>query len=410
MRDIMCKSNLTRSLNAMRRLFPDEYDFYPKTWFLPEQTEQFQNDARSIHKKDQSRRRPLTTFIVKPSDGSEGEGIFLIQDSTRCTMVNRPYIIQEYVDRPLLINGLKFDMRIYVLILKLDPLEVLLYDEGLARFATVEYQAPSKKNLHESFMHLTNYSLNKRSANYKHASDEKQTDASKRKLNVVWSQLGQLFSPSEIEQTKEMIEDMINKTVLAILPELRIQYTLELPMTRKQNQCFQIIGFDIILTDQLKPMLLEVNANPSLCIDFDHVNEAGKYVHELSPIDEEIKKPLVLETLKLVIRRRNQSRSNARGYKAMSNRPFRNFASICGIIDESITMPSIDLLYIQIFNKCKEYASQSPATGLNFSAFVEAFFLVAQRKYPTSSSLLEIVTELVESCIHHLDLVVDESL
>ncbi|CAF0801552.1 unnamed protein product [Rotaria sp. Silwood1] len=94
MRDIMCKSNLTRSLNAMRMLFPDEFDFYPKTWFLPEQIEQFQDDARAIHKKDQSRRRPLTTFIVKPSDGSEGEGIYLIQDPTRCSVPNRPYIVQ----------------------------------------------------------------------------------------------------------------------------------------------------------------------------------------------------------------------------------------------------------------------------------------------------------------------------
>jgi len=51
----------------------------------------------------------------------------------------------------------------------------------------------------------------------------------------------------------------------------------------------------------LKPILLEVNCNPSLRIDFDHVNECGKYVTELSPIDEEIKKPLVLETLKLVM-------------------------------------------------------------------------------------------------------------
>lgn len=51
----------------MRTLFPDEFDFYPETWFLPEQTEKFQNDARIIQEKDRKRRRPLTTFIVKPS-------------------------------------------------------------------------------------------------------------------------------------------------------------------------------------------------------------------------------------------------------------------------------------------------------------------------------------------------------
>lgn len=65
--DLFCKINLTRSLNVMRMLFPDEFDFYPQTWFLPEQRDQFYDDARSIHKKDRNRRRPLTTFIVKPS-------------------------------------------------------------------------------------------------------------------------------------------------------------------------------------------------------------------------------------------------------------------------------------------------------------------------------------------------------
>lgn len=146
----------------------------------------------------------------------------------------------EYIDRPLLIDGLKFDIRIYVLILSLDPLKVFLYEEGLVRFATIDYQAPSKKNLHETFMHLTNYSLNKRSANYKHAVDEQQTDASKRKLSLVWAQLSRLFSANEIERTKGMIEEMINKTVFAILPELRVLYSLELPASRKQNRCFQV--------------------------------------------------------------------------------------------------------------------------------------------------------------------------
>lgn len=63
----MCKINLSRSLNVMRKLFPDEFDFYPKTWFLPEQQDQFHQEAQIIHKKDRKQRRRLTTFIVKPS-------------------------------------------------------------------------------------------------------------------------------------------------------------------------------------------------------------------------------------------------------------------------------------------------------------------------------------------------------
>ncbi|CAF1405157.1 unnamed protein product [Adineta ricciae] len=302
MSDLLRKVHLTRSLNNMRLLFPDEYDFYPKTWFLPEQSQQFKDDIRYIHKQDKMHHRSLTTFIVKPSDGSQGEGIYLFRDPAHCTVTSRPHVVQEYIDRPLLMNGLKFDLRIYALILNLYPLEIFLYDEGLVRFATVHYDAPSTDNLHQTYMHLTNYSLNKRSSNYKHVVDSQQTDGSKRKLSTVWTQLICSYGNVRIEEVKLSITEMVNKTILAILPNLRVEYELEIPLTRKQSlSCFQIVGFDIILTNELKPVLLEVNANPSLRIDFDKENEMGKIIYHASPIDEEIKRPLILETLKLAL-------------------------------------------------------------------------------------------------------------
>ena len=51
-------------------------------------------------------------------------------------------VVQEYLQNPYLIDGLKFDMRIYVLITGLDPLRIFVYEEGLARFATEEYKPP----------------------------------------------------------------------------------------------------------------------------------------------------------------------------------------------------------------------------------------------------------------------------
>ena len=67
MNDLLRKVHLTRSLNNMRLLFPLDFDFYPKTWFLPEQTQQFKDDVRYIHQQDKKHNRSLTTFIVKPS-------------------------------------------------------------------------------------------------------------------------------------------------------------------------------------------------------------------------------------------------------------------------------------------------------------------------------------------------------
>lgn len=47
-------------------------------------------------------------------------------------------------------------------------------------------------------------------------------------------------------------------------------------------------------------MLIEVNSNPSLRIDYEITNNDGTKIYIPSPIDIEIKKPLVLETLKAV--------------------------------------------------------------------------------------------------------------
>lgn len=38
-------------------------------------------------------------------------------------------------------------MRIYVLVTSCDPLRIFVYKEGLARFATMRYIDPSRRNL-----------------------------------------------------------------------------------------------------------------------------------------------------------------------------------------------------------------------------------------------------------------------
>lgn len=67
-------------------------------------------------------------------------------------------VASHYLNNPLLINGYKFDLRIYVAITSINPLRIYMYQEGLARFATCKYQNSFKEN---RFMHLTNYSVNK---------------------------------------------------------------------------------------------------------------------------------------------------------------------------------------------------------------------------------------------------------
>uniref|UniRef100_A0A672U2H8 Uncharacterized protein n=1 Tax=Strigops habroptila TaxID=2489341 RepID=A0A672U2H8_STRHB len=68
--------------------------------------------------------------------------------------------------QPFLIDGFKFDMRIYVLVTSCDPLRIFAYNEGLVRFATMRYIDPSSRKLDDICMHLTNYAINKRNENF----------------------------------------------------------------------------------------------------------------------------------------------------------------------------------------------------------------------------------------------------
>ena len=120
---------------------------------------------------------------------SQGKGIFLtrkIQDIDR----TQHCVVQRYISKPYLIEGLKFDLRIYVLVVSVDPLEVYIYKEGLGRFATEQYIMPNKDNMEDVCMHLTNYAINKDSEKFVFNSDENDmSKGHKRSLTSVYSTL-----------------------------------------------------------------------------------------------------------------------------------------------------------------------------------------------------------------------------
>jgi len=75
----------------------------------------------------------------------------------------------------------------------------------------------------------------------------------------------------------------------------------------------QILGFDILLKSDGMPILLEVNASPSMRLDYEQQVSAGVVEVVKSPVDEEIKKALVLDTLLLVAPRIRTVSSQASG-------------------------------------------------------------------------------------------------
>ena len=60
---------------------------------------------------------------------------------------NENMIVQEYLDKPFLVEGYKCDMRIYVLVTSCDPLRFFLFNDGLLRMSTEKYTHPTDSNI-----------------------------------------------------------------------------------------------------------------------------------------------------------------------------------------------------------------------------------------------------------------------
>jgi len=86
------------------------------------------------------------------------------------------YIVQEYLSNPLLIDGKKFDLRIYVMITQIGSYPekqtiAFIAKEGLVRLCTEDYSMPDSSNMHKLLSHLTNFSLNKLSKKFVNSED-----------------------------------------------------------------------------------------------------------------------------------------------------------------------------------------------------------------------------------------------
>ncbi|XP_065919431.1 tubulin polyglutamylase TTLL5-like isoform X2 [Dysidea avara] len=269
--EITRKDRLGKNIQRMQQTKGfKSFNFIPKTYVIPEEFHQFV----VTFTKEQG------VWIVKPIASSRGRGIFLVNHPSQIPTED-PMVVSRYVDNPLCIDGFKFDVRLYVAVTSYYPLRIFLYEEGLTRFATVRYNGTGR-NLHNQRMHLTNYSINKKSMEYVRCEDPTIEDYGNK-----WSMSAMLRYLEEegkdVATLVSRVEDVIIKTIIS--GELPIAGACKAFMSQRTN-CFEIYGFDILIDKNLYPWLLEVNLSPSLACD--------------APLDFRIKSNLVADLFSLV--------------------------------------------------------------------------------------------------------------
>lgn len=203
-------------------------------------------------------------------------------------------IVQRYIADPFLLDGLKFDLRLYVAVTSVDPLCIYLFDDGLARFCTEKYDPsipfPTNDDTRQvkpdvkgqtggtKFAHLTNSSVNVYSDKYIRntgTTEEEMKRGSKRSLAVTLERIGLLPG---IDGTKlwSDISNLVTKSFIAFEP-LIVSESRRLGY--KADNGYELFGIDIMLVNgktndsvvslsktspQPVPILIELNYQPQI--------------------------------------------------------------------------------------------------------------------------------------------------
>lgn len=259
--------------------------FHPTTFVLPRDYTELDRYWRSS---------PNKLFIMKPPASARGNGIKVINDISQIPESAIPtsndviskksaIIVQEYISNPCLLeNGHKFDLRVYVLLTSVDPLRIYVYEEGLVRFASSKYQRQDN-GIIDQYMHLTNYSVNKTNQKYQVNNDCESLHGYKWSLKRFWRYLNEHHKQIDTQRLWGEIIDIVIKTIISCESPMN---NLSHHFCKNDYTSYELFGFDILLDENFKPWILEVNITPSLKAE--------------SNLDTSVKYPLIKDMFNLV--------------------------------------------------------------------------------------------------------------
>ncbi|KAG5505903.1 hypothetical protein JIQ42_06697 [Leishmania sp. Namibia] len=281
---LLCrKGHLGTTLGKLRRKLPSHFAYYPRTWSMRSERMQFTQYMTAVRQ-----RRVLKYFILKPNSGCQGRGIIVARDPLTALDDHTldSYIVQEYVHRPLLLEGKKFDLRVYVLLTSIRHPSIFLFNDGLVRICTEPYEIPNEENVKQACKHLTNYAVNKKSSDFVFNTDVEHMDVgNKRNFGFLnrWLADGG-HSP---DLFWDEVGFIVVKTILAAQPIIAKVYDSCFPTGFNEGYCcFEVLGFDILIDNKMKPWLIEVNHTPSFATE--------------TPLDFDIKSKLISEVWSII--------------------------------------------------------------------------------------------------------------
>lgn len=242
----------------------DLFHYIPLTFHIcPGSKEDEMGEFKAAYQRELGRKQREETanmWIIKPGEGTNcGRGIHVSSDlsdilglvSGRHSSANRTYIIQRYIEAPLLINTRKFDIRCYGLLTAFNThIQGYFYHDGYLRTSSREFSLSSSSR----FIHLTNDAVQKKAEDYgKYEAGNK----------LSYEELGryvQVQSDGKVEFERDIWPQM-REMVLATF-----EATYSKLSPRRPLHTFEILGYDFMIDASFKVWLIEVNTNPCLAL------------------------------------------------------------------------------------------------------------------------------------------------
>ena len=248
--DFFTKSGLARRLTDWHAGHASEPAFWPESFNLPQEKSAFER-FRAGCPADQ-------VYIVKPPSLFGGRGIRLTRSPAE--IGEEICVVQRYLDRPYLIDGHKFHIRLYVLVTSVAPLRAYLYREGIVRIAPERYGL-SDEDLRHPAAHITNTALH-----VGHPQLRVSTDPKEENVGHVWSLSAALARMASEGLAREATWTRLRDLVRALLRVLHDGAVFAAQAAGHTRYCFPpaLFGLDVLIDLDGRPWLLECQRNPAM--------------------------------------------------------------------------------------------------------------------------------------------------